>query len=97
MEANWTATMIRCGIAPAIVSAVNNTLGIDGVEIFRWYNRERLSDAINKDTRRLQRDDVFIGMEIKRKLCAFCAWIEHQTISELPITLADFDSAMRDV
>jgi hypothetical protein len=59
--------MIRCGIAPAIVSAVNNALGIDGVETFRWYDRERSTEAI-KDTRRLQSDDVFIGMEIIRKL-----------------------------
>jgi hypothetical protein len=88
--------MIRHGIAPAIVSAVTKALGIDGIETFRWYDRERLTEAI-KDTRQLQRDDVFIGTENKWKLCMLRAWIEHQTISELPITLADFDSKMRDV
>jgi hypothetical protein len=46
MEANWTATMMCCGIAPADVNAVNRALGIDGVETFRLYDRERLIEAI---------------------------------------------------
>jgi hypothetical protein len=96
METAWTATMTRCGIAPANVSAVNSALGIDGVETFRWYDRKRLTETI-KDIRRLQGDDKIMSIEVERNLRALCAWIEHQTAIGQAVALAEFDSNTKNV